>query len=194
MSHPQQRQFCRQVRKKYPNHFRCAKVADVGSLDINGNNRTLCRKCYYTGIDVFPGRNVDMVGPAHEMLPKACATLTVAVNEHYRRRTDGAVLFDTIISTEALEHDKYLPETLQAMYDNLRPGGLLLITAAGDGRAEHGTTEFRPQDSPGTVDYYRNVSNELFAQVLRPDMFEVYHLAQDKGNYDLQFYGIKRNQ
>lgn len=192
MSHPAQRKFCRQVRRKYPNQFRRVYVADVGSMDINGNNRYLFReRSWYIGIDVAEGENVDLVGPAHQMLSVALEKINGAILEYYRQRTRGIYcLFDTIISTEALEHDKYLPETLKAMYESLTPGGLLLITCAGDGRKEHGTYDHTPHDSPGTLDYYKNVSNEMFSKELPAHLFSTYHLEQI--NTDLQFYGIKK--
>lgn len=42
-----------------------AKVLDVGSYDVNGNYRALVvdRGWNYTGTDITPGRNVDVVSP-----------------------------------------------------------------------------------------------------------------------------------
>jgi len=175
----------------YPQHFKRVNVIDVGSLDINGHNRGLFSRCHYIGIDVHDGYNVDIVGRAHAVMadlePKD-GLIDVTWNPHHTRiETNGK--FDTIISTEALEHDCYLHLTLVGMYNKLRPGGLLLITCAGDGRKEHGTTANRPEDSPGTNDYYSNVSNRMFSSILPPALFKVYHLKQV--DTDLQFYGIK---
>jgi hypothetical protein len=200
MSHPQQRTFCKQVRKKFPNHFRYVSVADIGSMDINGNNRNLFRKSYYTGIDVMFGKNVNHVGRAHHALLDSLEYLKESLEKLRRRywwgvrqRTDNdVILYDTIISTEALEHDKYFNKTLTAIYASVRSGGLILLTAAGEGRPEHGTSKVRPQDSPGTNDYYKNVTNEMVAEIYPPHLFEVYYLAQDKSNCDMQFYGIKK--
>ncbi len=190
MSHPAQRRFCEMVKRKFPAHFRRSNIVDIGSLDINGSNRGLFRNCNYTGIDVYPGRNVDIVGPAHIELPSVTESLRRSFEQHYRGWLEyPAPMIDTIISTEAMEHDIHLDKTLKAAYNHLRPGGLLLITAAGDGRAEHGTSDHRPEDSPGTTDYYKNVSNEMFIQVLPPQLFSHYHIAQV--NTDFQFYGIK---
>lgn len=171
MSHYAQIQFCKQVKKLFPGHFREKIVADIGSLDINGSARSMFRKCDYTGVDITPGRNVDVVKPGHEFLAP------------YPNR------FDVIISCEMLEHDQYWEKTLCAMWSALKPGGLLLITCAGDGRAEHGTKDYSPQDSPATPDYYLNISNEMFSSVLPPGAFTEYYLRQI--NMDLQFYGIK---
>lgn len=191
MSHPAQRKFCKQVKKLYPQHFKRVNVIDVGSLDINGNNRYLFSKSYYVGVDVVAGKNVDVVGPAHTVLHTLKPQL---VKQHVwnpdLKRIEPGSLFDTIISTEALEHDEHFCFTVYHSYTKLRPGGLLLITCAGDGRPEHGTAAHHPEASPGTNDYYANVSNDVFSTMLPPSFFTVYHLAQVGG--DLQFYGIKK--
>jgi len=38
--------------------FKSKKVLDVGSGDINGNNRYLFENCIYTGNDVIQAKNV----------------------------------------------------------------------------------------------------------------------------------------
>jgi len=187
MSHPAQRKFCRSVKKMFPDFFKYVNVIDVGSLDINGNNKDLFRKSSYTGIDIVPGKNVDIVGYAHELLPK----ITPSLYRYYSRiETFSFAWWDVIISTEALEHDKYYDQTLLAMYQKLKSGGLMLITSAGDGRKEHGTVNNEAWASPGTNDYYQNISNAMFSKVLPPALFDIYHLAQV--DTDLQFFGIKK--
>lgn len=179
MSHPAQRRFCRRVRRKHPLHFWKKNVIDVGSLDINGTNRYLFNKCNYVGVDLIGGKNVDFVGVAEMVIPQI---------EKQWSWHQGFV--DVIISTEMLEHDRTWADSLRVMYDSLRHGGLLVITCAGDGREEHGTTSSLPGDSPATNEYYKNVSNEMFASVIKADMFSEYFLRQYRT--DLQFYGIKK--
>ncbi len=88
MSHKQQRDYIRSVRKLYPNYFKSleSKVLDVGS----------CRKFFstkkYIGCDVGKGKGVDIISPAHK--------LPFVDN-----------FFNCVISCEAFEHDKYLPST-----------------------------------------------------------------------------------
>jgi hypothetical protein len=192
MAHKEQIRFCRKVRKEFPSFFTNKIVIDVGSLDINGNNRRYFRNCDYTGIDIVRGENVDMIGLAHELIPKINEIKIMKYQGSYKHKID--FFFErpvsTIISTECLEHDKYWKLTLKTVYDYLRPGGLLIITCGGDGRQEHGTRDHHAWCSPGTNDYYMNLSNELFASILKPSMFDAYHLAQV--NHDLQFYGIKK--
>lgn len=179
MSHPAQRRFCRRIKRRHSIFFRKTNVIDVGSLDINGNNRYLFSRCNYKGVDIVAGKNVDFVGLAELAIPD--------IEKEWNRQQR---FVDVIISTEMLEHDKTWADSLRVMYDSLRYGGLLIVTCAGNGRQEHGTIRSLPGDSPGTNDYYKNISNEMFASVIRADMFSEYYLRQYKN--DLQFYGIKK--
>lgn len=52
MAHPEQVEFCTRIKNKFPDFFKNKNVLDVGSLDINGNNRYLFQNCSYTGVDV----------------------------------------------------------------------------------------------------------------------------------------------
>jgi SAM-dependent methyltransferase len=169
MSHREQRRFCKSVKRKYPSFFCRSNVIDVGSLD--GNNRYLFRNCGYIGVDLIEGKNVDRIGMTKDVLRD--------LQDTYEYHYHGLVVVDTVISTEMLEHDATWNESLNAMYDILRPGGLLLITA-GEGRPEHGA-------------YYCNISNQMFASVLPASLFTTYYLNQDPRKCDLQFYGIKKN-
>ena len=150
MAHKEQRNFCERVKGRFPDDFNEKKVLDVGSLDVNGNNRYLFDGCDYTGIDLGPGNNVDIVCPAHEL--------------------EG--LYDTIISTEAFEHDRYIKDSLKNIISNLlRPGGLFLFTCAGEGRAEHGTINCSPKDAPFTNDYYQNLSKQFIRKIIDIEFF-----------------------
>lgn len=193
MSHKAQRDFCKQVRERFPDHFKRVNAIDVGSLDINGNNRDLFRKSNYVGIDLHPGENVDVVGMAHEVMHtiKPKEVINYAWNPHLKRiEPDGR--FDTIISTEALEHDRNWKTTLACIYNKLRPGGLMIITCASTGRPEHGTNQSKPEDSPGTRDHYENITIDMFSSVVPSDAFTDYHLEYRSGVCDLYFYGIKK--
>lgn len=189
MSHLAQRRFCKKVKSLFPGHFRKVNVIDVGSLDINGNNRGFFSRSEYIGVDIVKGRNVDVVGKAHEVLPTLQAKNGEYLWHPYDKKIVQKGVFDTIISTEALEHDATWISTLEAIYDKVRKGGLIVITCAGDGREEHGTSNSKPEDSPGTNDYYLNVSNKMFSAIYHPKFFKEYFLKQVDG--DLQFYGIK---
>jgi hypothetical protein len=175
MSHKAQVRFIKQVKKLYPDYFCGTLVVDIGSLCVNGNNRQFFENCLYTGVDIIAGKNVDVVEVGHSYLAKRR-------NEH-----------DVVVTCECLEHDKHYKLTLISMYHSLKEGGLLIITAAGEGRPEHGTSNYHPNASPATNDYYQNITNRMFQEVLNPSMFHTYYLSQRPDTQDIQFYGIKGN-
>lgn len=174
-----QRFFCEGVRKLYPDMFRNVKVLDLGSLDINGNNRYLFDGGTYLGVDLGEGANVDVVCKAHDL-----------------KFADGS--FDVVISTEMLEHDPNMKESLGNAFRMLKSGGLMVLTMGGVGRREHGTVKSIPEDSPFTVniegwsDYYRNVDVEDILQVLDRNLFLVYSVTVNNEHCDLYFHGIKK--
>ena len=167
--HIEVKRFCKSVKNKHPQFFQNSDVLDCGSLDINGNNRWLFDECNYLGIDIVKGKNVDIVTKVHDL----------KMNHH----------FDCVICTEMLEHDEDFAASLNAMFNFLKPGGLLLITAAGYGREEHGTFEIKPQDSPLTNNYYCNISVTMLLQGLDLTKFSTYTISYYKT--DMGFFGIK---
>lgn len=180
MAHKAQRKFCTRVKEEWPSHFSNGAVLDVGSVDINGNNRFLFDNCNYVGIDIAEGANVDNVVLAHELdLP----------NES----------FDTVISTECFEHDMYYKESIENIIRLLKPGGLFLFTCATTGRKEHGTRRTTPLDSPFTCemenawsDYYKNLTEEDIREAIAIDShFSICHFEKNRDLFDLYFWGIK---
>lgn len=179
MAHQEQVDWCLLVKHAHPEFFIGTKVLDIGSLDINGNNRYLFDNCDYTGIDIGEGKNVDVVCSGHLY------------------QSDDK--FDVVISTECFEHDKHYAETLRNAYNLLKDGGLLLFSCAALGRPEHGTTRTSKGDSPFTNDYYKNLSEYDIKVALAPythkidDLFTTYKFkTRTEFPQDLYFYGIKR--
>lgn len=171
--HPEVSQFIEGVRGKHPEYFTGTKVLEVGSLDINGSIRYIFHnRQNYIGLDLGPGPGVDVICPIHE----------------YKRPGE----FDVVVSTEMLEHDKYWRSSLKQMYENVKPGGMLILTCAGPTRQEHGTTRTTPGDAPFTNDYYMNISIEDFHSELPTNLFSNHLIKYERGNADLYFYGIKR--
>jgi cyclopropane fatty-acyl-phospholipid synthase-like methyltransferase len=94
-------------------------VAEVGSYDVNGSPRGLFSAAtFYTGYDIRAGRGVDEVRDVAQWR--------------------AAPRFDTVVSTETLEHAKNAEALLAGMARMLRPGGLLILTAAAPERTPHG--------------------------------------------------------
>jgi len=187
--HDEQMNFCAKVKKEYPEYFKNKKVLDVGSLDVNGTNKRYFENCEYIGLDVAPGKNVDIVTPGH---------LYDAPDESY----------DTIISTECFEHDMYVDKTLKNIVRLLKSGGMFLFTCAAPGRDEHGTQRTRPEDSPLTAtineewsNYYKNVSEKMLHNMLDlNEIFEKFYIDEHhevlagpfRNINDLYFWGIKK--
>ena len=176
--HTQQKNFCSKIASQHNQHFVDKNVVDFGSADVNGNNRYLFTNCTYTGIDVGPFRNVDVVSKAHEYQPPAPV--------------------DTVISSEMLEHDKHWRESVRHMVDILKPGGMLMFTCATTGRAEHGTRRSDPSSSPITSkfddwqDYYCNLTEADIRSVLDVENeFSSFGFEIGTETCDLYFWGIK---
>jgi SAM-dependent methyltransferase len=179
MAHLQQQQYIQSVKERFPKYFIDSHVLDIGSLDVNGNNRIYFTNCNYLGIDIASGNNVDIVSTGHE----------------YKSEK----LYDTIISTECFEHDKFYPLTLKNCINLLKPGGMFVFTCATTGRPEHGTQRTSPQSSPLTVqiedwkDYYKNLTEKDIREVLEIDLiFCSYEFVIGHETCDLYFYGIKK--
>ena len=86
-----------------------ASVLDVGSQDVCGSYRSLFPSQAYVGLDVAPGRGVDVVV------------------EPYDWTELGGRVFDFIISGQALEHIEFPWETMRLMAAHLKPGGRLCV-------------------------------------------------------------------
>jgi hypothetical protein len=89
-----------------------------------------------------------------------------------------------------LEHDSNFEKSLQNMFHLTRSEGLLLFTAAGTDRPEHGTSQHHPKDSPLTHDYYRNITVKMIADALDLEWFSWFEISYSKT--DIRFAGIKR--
>jgi SAM-dependent methyltransferase len=102
-------------------------VLEVGARDVNGSVRPLfAQAASYTGVDFIEGAGVDAV-----------------MNAHALAFADAS--FDAVVSTEMLEHDDEFWLSVKEMGRVLKPGGLLILTARGNG--------FMPHDYP--FDYWR---------------------------------------
>lgn len=178
--HDQARDFTLFVKQILNDYFHNKHVLDVGSGDINGNNRFLFNGCVYDGNDVVKARNVTIVSKTKD-LPFEDET------------------FDTIVSTECFEHDPEYEASIQKIYKMLKPGGLFFFTCASTGRPEHGTRRTSPSDSYGTVgnipdmvDYYKNLTEQDLNDALHLNSnFIAWNTYYSPVSCDLYFVGIK---
>lgn len=179
--HNEARDFTIFVKRLLAEFFIEKVVLDVGSGDINGNNRFLFENCEYNGNDVIQAPNVTIVSKTKD-LP-------------FKNDT-----FDTIVSTECFEHDPEYKESLLKIYDMLKADGLFCFTCASTDRAEHGTRRTTPHDSYGTIgniedmsDYYKNLTEKDLNDVLSlNDKFSVWDTYYNFYSKDLYFVGIKK--
>lgn len=180
--HTQQMDFCNKIRAKYPLYFQDANVLDVGSLDINGNNRYLFKNCSYKGCDIADGANVDFVSPTHLL-----------------NAQDG--FYDFIISTECFEHDYHWKESIKNIIRMLRKNGAFLFTCASDPRPEHGTERsdgfysapFLKNLNNDWKNYYNNLSESDFTSLEGfTDAFSFYEFEYNPNPGDLYFFGVKK--
>jgi SAM-dependent methyltransferase len=175
MSHPAQHNYIKYVKNKFPDQFSNKQVVEIGSLNINGTVRIFFDNCYYVGLDVAEGKDVDVI----------------CEGQKFDAPTES---FDVAISCECFEHNPEWVDTFKNMYRLVRPGGMIIMTCATTGRAEHGTTRTTPQDSPLTIglgwDYYKNLTEKDFREHFNIEsMFRNFEFLSQ--NTDLYFYGIK---
>ena len=163
-------------------YFSSKRVLDVGSGDINGNNRLLFDNCLSEGNDVTVSENATIVSKTKDL----------QIDDN---------TFDTIVSTECFEHDPTYKQSLTKIYSMLKPNGLFCFTCASTYRPEHGTGRTTPGNSFGTignlddmVDYYKNLTEKDIHQVLNlPKSFSVWNTYYNASSCDIYFIGIKKD-
>lgn len=127
-------------------------VLDIGGQDINGTPKRLFpNAAAYTVLDITPGPNVDVVADATDT-----ETTVNQVLAGFR--------YDVVVCTEVLEHVRNWPAILQTAFALLKPGGRLILTAAGPGRFVH--SGYRESLALGPGEYYGNVHPRALQTVL----------------------------
>tara|TARA_R110001592_G_scaffold26674_9_gene99597 strand:+ start:1543 stop:2136 length:594 start_codon:yes stop_codon:yes gene_type:complete len=197
MAHKEQRDYLDKIKKQFPDAFTNCKVLDIGSFDVNGNEKPWFDHCDFIGLDLLPGPGVDVACPANEYdMP----------NE----------TFDTVISCECWEHNPFYKESILNSIRMLKSGGYFIWTCATTGRPVHGTasqdiidkskgktsqgneiTEWKtmPNVERGDWDneYYKNLTEEDIRDFCDIDnIFTSYQFEVEKNHCDLMFWGIKK--
>jgi SAM-dependent methyltransferase len=176
MAHAAQQEFIKKIVNNFPNHF-SGKVLDIGSLDINGDITHHFVSAEYIGVDVGPGRNVNLVARGED--------LELASN-----------YFDVVIYGECLEHNPAWKGTFSNMFRMVLPGGLVVMTCASTLRTEHGTTRSdlgsgAPLSVEQGFEYYKNLAPRHLRAVIDVPMFSNFKIFQNWAESDLYFVGIK---
>lgn len=177
MSHTEQIHFTKTVKQHFPEFFQDKRVLEVGSLDVNGSVRELFTGGEYIGIDLELGKGVDYA-VAGQLADFKTAS------------------FDAVVSCNCFEHNPYWLETFANMCRMAKPGGLFILSSAGYGFMEHGTTRTNPDDSPFTVgqgwEYYRNLSERDFAVLDLKNWFADWKFIHNWKSKDLYFIGVMK--
>lgn len=118
-------------------------VLELGGRNVNGSVRPYFPGAHYTSVDITPGPEVDVVADATTYRPEA--------------------QFDAVVCTEVLEHVEAPDGFVATAWGSLRPGGVLILTAACPPRAAHSATDGGPL-RPG--EFYRNVAPDMLARWL----------------------------
>lgn len=158
--HKECMRFFEKVKGLYPNYFKEVKVIDCGSYDINGSVKCLFEDSIYIGVDIRQGKNVIIVSRVQDL--KFCNV-------------------DVVISAEMLEHSKDYKKDIIKMAEMVRMGGLLAISAAGEGRPVHGMYE-------GSESVYQNIKEVDFNSI-KP--YFDYKIEFNEVHKDIYFYGLK---
>ena len=197
MAHKQQKEYLDRIKNTFPEAFKNQKVLDIGSFDVNGNEKPWFDNCDFIGLDVGPGKGVDVVCPANEY----------DAPDNY---------FDTIISCECWEHNPFYKESIQNAVRMLKSGGFFIFTCATTGRPIHGTkTQDKIDKEKQTTaqgnsttnwvtmpnvfrenwdsEYYKNVTEEDVRSCINVDqIFSSYKFEDEPNHCDLYFWGIKK--
>lgn len=121
---------------------------------------------HYLGVDLVAGPNVDQVGNAATWQPK------------FRQRP-----IDTVVCCETLEHTPEGEQICANAHNLLSPGGVFIVTAAGEGRDAHSCVDGGPnlQD----WEHYENVTRDNLRWWLKPFGFWMISTATPTDIYAL---------
>lgn len=118
-------------------------VLELGGRAVNGSVRPYFPGARYVSVDIRPGPEVDVVADATTYRPTG--------------------RFDCCICTEVLEHVPDPDGFVATAWGSLRPGGVLILTAACPPRPGHSAVDGGPL-RPG--EFYRNVAPDMLARWL----------------------------
>ncbi len=124
------------IKRAAPQPWTGGAVLEIGSRNVNGSPRQFMAfdPAHYVGIDRRAGIDVDIVVDAADY--------------------DGVGAFGLVICAEVLEHEPNPQAVIDCAWRALRPGGLLVLTCAGPGRAAH-SCDGRPELPEG--EHYQNI-------------------------------------
>jgi SAM-dependent methyltransferase len=179
MAHIEQLQFFGRCFDAFPDIFKnsSSRIIDLGSLDINGGPHRLLQ-VNYIGSDIGAGPNVDLVCPSQELGFET---------GH----------FDASISSECFEHNPFWRESLGQMARLTRSGGVVVWSAAGIGRAIHGTSTSKDNGVSApfvatSSDYYRNLDARTALRAINHEgWYSRFVFLENLASNDTYFVGLR---
>lgn len=141
-------------------------VLEHGGLNINGSVRPLFAGASYKAIDTQDGPGVDLVADAAAYRPS--------------KRVD------CVVSCEVLEHAPKPKALIDAAFESLKRGGLLIVTCATDPREPHSGFDGGPVR---TGEYYKNITPTQMKRWLKP--FRESHVEVHFDRGDLYAWAVK---
>jgi SAM-dependent methyltransferase len=127
-------------------------VIEVGSFDVNGSLRGHVMSLNpkkYIGIDMQPGKNVDIVCNAEDIIDKF-----------------GKESFDFVLTTEMMEHVKDWQRVISNLKNVCRIGGTILLTTRSKGFGKH---EFPSDYWRYEIDDMKNIFSDFTIDILVKD-------------------------
>ena len=197
MSHKEQKEYINNIKQRFPECFENKKVLNIGSFNVNGGEKEFFKNCKITGVDLAPGKDVDVICSAHLYDAQDLS-------------------FDVVISCECWEHNPYFKESIRNALRMLKHGGFFLFTCASTGRPTHGTLEQdkidrkrghtlqgNPTDSWVTMpnvslddwdnNYYKNITIiDIIETIDLNENFSEYSFEINNHHFDLYFLGFKK--
>lgn len=148
---------------------------ELGAYDRNGSARDLWPDVTWTGLDLVAGPGVDIVADARWWDP---------ATDHRCVRP-----FDIVLCTELLEHVAGWGAVIDTAAQALRPGGLVVITAAGPARDPH-TAAGAPMPFP-PPEHYAGIPAATLRTCLELAGFPEARVWRDSRDFDVYAMGWK---
>ncbi len=145
---------------------RPSRVCELGSFDVNGSCRELYQGWEYVGIDIRPGKGVNVVAD---------------ISEPDLRTKHELGFFDVVVCTEVLEHCKGWQQVIANAADLLCPGGKFIVAAAALGRKPH-NCDGGPEIPEG--EHYENIDPKDLAEILEQH-FSRHNIKVARNNNDV---------
>lgn len=140
------------------------KVLEFGSYNVNGSVRDHFYGADFCGVDTRDGPGVDIVCDAADF--------------------DGDQMYDVVVTAETLEHAERPAEIIQRAHDSLKPGGVLILTAAAPEREPHNANGDHGKEALAG-EHYAGIHPEDLWGWLKDSDFHLVELAHEPGLGDV---------